>query len=122
MSVPPIRIAALPAAIITRGSHQLNDRRAIRPPPAHADALSGSRPERMRHKAAGCTRDMEWAARALNHPVPRDQLPIPGRAQLRHPPLRREIHIMDAEALPISVGPFEIVHQAPQEIALDRKA
>src|SRR4051794_11936696 len=55
-----------------------------------------------------------------HHPVARDHFLVPGGAQLGRALLCREVHVMDAEPLAVAVGPFEIVHQAPQEITLER--
>src|SRR5947207_9495072 len=55
---------------------------------------------------------------ALSHGVARDDLPVERRAQLGRATLRRVVHIMEAEPVPVAVGPLEVVHQAPQEVAL----
>ena len=54
----------------------------------------------------------------LRHGVSRDRLAIERRAQLGRPALGIEVDVVEAEALFISIRPFEIVHQAPQEISV----
>src|SRR5450631_803740 len=60
----------------------------------------------------------------VSHPdrVFRHHVAIERRAELRRPGLGLEIHVIDAKTLFKSENPFEIIHQAPQEIAPHRHA
>ncbi|MCK7532423.1 MAG: hypothetical protein MZV63_16020 [Marinilabiliales bacterium] len=50
--------------------------------------------------------------------VPPDDFAVEVGAELRRPLLRGEVHVMQAETVRVAVGPLEVVHQAPQEVAL----
>ena len=54
--------------------------------------------------------------------VPRDHVAIERHAEFGHPGLRLEIDVVQPEALFVSEDPFEIIHQAPQEVAANRHA
>src|SRR5262245_49942282 len=58
----------------------------------------------------------------LNDPILRGDLPVERRGELRRALLRGIVHVQQAEAGAVAVGPFEIVHQAPMEIAAHRHA
>ena len=45
-----------------------------------------------------------------------DHLPVPLRAVLQHALLRAVVDVHDAEALRVPLGPFEIVHERPDEV------
>src|SRR3954462_1549393 len=49
--------------------------------------------------------------------VAADHLGVPARAVLRHPLLRRVVHVHDAEALGVPLGPFKVVHQRPHKVS-----
>src|SRR5919204_591664 len=46
-----------------------------------------------------------------------DQVPVPERASLRDPPLRREVDEDDSKALVVAVLPFEVVEERPDVVA-----
>src|SRR5947208_13586502 len=48
------------------------------------------------------------------------EVPVPGAAQLRPPPLRREIDVVEPEAVGVALGPLEVIEQSPGEISPDR--
>src|SRR5438874_4025882 len=50
------------------------------------------------------------------------EVPVPGAAQLRPPPLRREIDVVEPEAVGVALGPLEVIEQSPGEISPDRDA
>src|SRR5438876_4008370 len=50
------------------------------------------------------------------------EVAVPGAAQLRPPPLRREIDVMEPEAVGVALGPLEVIEQSPGEIPPDRDA
>ena len=52
----------------------------------------------------------------------RDRLAIPEPTVFDRALLRGVIHVVQAEAVPVPVGPLEVVHQAPEEVALHRHA
>jgi hypothetical protein len=54
----------------------------------------------------------------LGHGIPCDDLAIERGAQLGRATLRGVVHIVEAEAVPVAVRPLEVVHQAPEEVAL----
>src|SRR5690349_4618415 len=54
--------------------------------------------------------------------IPRHHVAIEGDAQFRDPALCLEVDVVESEALFVAEDPFEIVHQAPEEIAADRHA
>src|SRR4029079_14471836 len=54
--------------------------------------------------------------------IPRHHVAIEGDAQFRGPALRLEVDVVEPEALFVAEYAFEIVHQAPEEIAADRHA
>src|SRR6516164_5411270 len=58
----------------------------------------------------------------LQYCVLRDRVLVPLGAELWRALLRLEVHIVDAEALRVAIGPFEVVEQAPEEVALHRIA
>src|SRR5436190_376218 len=49
-------------------------------------------------------------------PVVLDDTAIPSSAVLRDPPLRGVVHVHQAEAGHVALGPFEVVEQGPDEI------
>jgi alpha-N-arabinofuranosidase len=55
-----------------------------------------------------------------SHRVARDDFPVPVRAQLWNSLLGGEIDVVNAEALLVAVGPFVVVEQAPEKVALHR--
>src|SRR5580692_4733913 len=62
------------------------------------------------------------ASMDLQHSVGRNHSLVVLGTELRRALLRGKIHIMDAEALGIAIGPLEVIEQTPQEVALDWKA
>src|SRR6266511_1400099 len=46
-----------------------------------------------------------------------DHAPVPGRAVFGNARLRGIVDIDNAEALAVSVGPLEVIHQRPEEVA-----
>src|SRR3954468_22044038 len=54
----------------------------------------------------------------LRHAIPGDDLVVERGAQLGRATLRGVVHIVKAESVPVAVGPLEVVHQAPEEVAL----
>src|SRR6266853_4439504 len=50
------------------------------------------------------------------------EVPVPAAAQLRPPPLRREIDVVEPEAVGVALGPLEVIEQRPGEISPDRDA
>src|SRR6266849_1224570 len=52
--------------------------------------------------------------------IPRNYFAVPLRAELGRTFLRLEVDIVETESLAIAVGPFKVVHQAPEEVTLDR--
>src|SRR6266404_5910271 len=54
----------------------------------------------------------------LHHSVPGDNLAVERGAQLWRATLRGVVHVVEAESVRVTVGPLEVVHQAPEEVAL----
>src|SRR5919201_5106482 len=50
----------------------------------------------------------------------RDEVAVPVEAPLRHPLERRIVDVDESKALPVAPCPLEVVHQRPDEVALDR--
>ena len=51
--------------------------------------------------------------------ITRNYFPVPFRTELRSALLRFEVDVVNAESLAVTVGPFVIIEQAPQEVAFD---
>src|SRR5580658_4862974 len=62
------------------------------------------------------------ASTGLQHSVGRNHSLVVLGTELRRALLRDKIHVVDAEALGIAIGPLEVIEQTPQEVALDWKA
>src|SRR4051812_36607918 len=56
------------------------------------------------------------------HRVRGDDLGVGAEAVLADPSLRRAVDPYEAEALRITIGPFEVVHQRPMDVAIERDA
>src|SRR6185312_14753845 len=54
--------------------------------------------------------------------IPRHHVAIKGDAEFRRPALGLEVDVVEPEALFVAEDPFEIVYQAPEEIAADLHA
>src|SRR3954469_17650822 len=55
-------------------------------------------------------------------PVRPEELGVPAAAVLHPPLLRGVVDVDDAEPLAVAVGPLEVVHERPDEVALERDA
>ncbi len=49
-----------------------------------------------------------------------DEVAVPAETGLWCPPLGRVVHVHKPEALPVPPAPLEVVHETPDEIALQR--
>ena len=62
------------------------------------------------------------STRAHLYRVVPDYLPVVVRARFGRPYLRLIVHMHNAEALGVAMGPLEVVEQTPDEVATDVRA
>src|SRR5258708_5195570 len=68
----------------------------------------------------GLASAMSAVSQASLHRITRNDFAIPFCAELWCALLRFVVDVVEAESFAIAVRPLEVVHQAPQEVALDR--
>src|SRR6185436_18711446 len=71
-------------------------------------------PGRTRTVGSASASGRAWVVSLIPH-----QLPVPVERVLRRPPQGLVVDVHQAEARRITLGPLEIVHQGPAEVATD---
>src|SRR5919197_159958 len=120
---PPAR-AARPHAFTSWGSLRSETRRwtmnrsvrALAAEPAAASAAMTTA------TAPGFTSARPDRGRPRRSAPARDEVAVPVEAVLRHAVERRVVDVDDPEPLRVPVRPLEVVEQAPDEVAADRRA